>query len=195
VTRVRWLALAGMLVISLALAYYLRDVVYQLLIIPLSYVLWQGALFYRAIPQLIKWSVLLLGIGIAILWQLIPEFNRSSRPDRVRAGVEGQVEALAKVIQRTHGSNYFKWQLANRLGRLSRRLLELAGRQSNAHPAGPEVLEYLRAGTERSFVDFPSPRYRFQRAAHTPLDLGMDKVIDYLESQLEMNRGSQTKSR
>jgi hypothetical protein len=183
-----WGLRIALLVLSLALAFILRDSIHDLVIIPLSYLAWQLALVYWAIPQLLMWSLLVLFVGTALAWQLIPDLKSSSRKPGRRSSAEGQVESLAIWISRARNSNYFRWQLANRLGRTARRLNEptWTSAQSDA-PAS--IHEYLAAGLAHSFVDFPGPRHRFQRREPTPLDLDPAIVVDYLETQMESHRG------
>jgi hypothetical protein len=84
--------------------------------------------------------------------------------------------------------NYFKWQVANRLGRIVRRLGDFSG---GSVPASPDdtVEKYLDAGLNYSFVDFPTPRHRLIPAPKTPLDADPQRVVDYLESLMEESSG------
>ncbi len=106
---------------SLALAFLARDVARDLLITPLAYLAWQAGIFYGAVPQLVKWVVVVLLLCVVVIWQLIPDFGptQNRRPPLTQA--RGQVETLALWMYRARGSNYFRWQLANRLGHVARR--------------------------------------------------------------------------
>jgi energy-coupling factor transporter transmembrane protein EcfT len=181
--------LAGMLVISLVLAFFLRDVVYATVIVPVAYLLWVGRYYYFAIPQLFLWVILLIIIFITVIWNFLPEPRSSKRKPLKSRPAAGQVEALSEWILKSRKGNYFKWQLANRLGRISRRLAETSGDQLGSDPRNEAVDKYLDAGINYSFVDFPSPRNRFHRKEPTPLDLDPKEVVDYLESQMEQRRG------
>jgi hypothetical protein len=164
------------------------DVARDVLITPAAYLLWEARTIYLAVPQLVKWFVLVLAACVAVLWQLVPD---ATRTDRGRAAVlpaHGQVESLASWIARARRGNYFKWQLANRLGRISQRLAELSGRGGGDRAPAAEVGAYLEAGITRSFVDFPNPHYPFRHSPPTPLDLDPTRVVDYLESQTEVAR-------
>ena len=116
------------------------------------------------------------------------------REQRVNPQAQGQVESLAVWILRARESNYFKWQLANRLGRISRRLEELSEHRAGVIARKEAVEQYLAAGLNHSFVEYPSPRNRFQRRTPTPLDLNPSEVVDHLESQMEMDRGGNAES-
>lgn len=188
-SQLRRPALLAILVISALLAYLLRDVVYEVVVVPLAYVWWVAGLYYSAIPQWVVWTVLLVLLALVVLWNAIPDFRSSGRKEPVRRWPEGQVEELTRWVVRARHGNYFKWQLANRLGRIARALEEGWARGGGRPPADPTVEKYLDAGLNYSFVDFPSRRSRFERARRTPLDVDPTIVADYLESQMEKNRG------
>ena len=144
-----------------------RDVVYDVVIIPLAYLLWLAKYYYSAIPQLVLWSVLLSLLFLAVLWTMIPEGRPSSRMEPRRPPPDGPVEALAVWLVKARKGNYFKWQLANRLGKIARRLSEGSAALQQLPSGGEAVDEYLDAGLNYSFVDFPTPRTPFERyAAH-----------------------------
>lgn len=185
--RFRWKLSAAVLVTLLALAYVLREAIYQLVILPLAYVLWLAELYYLAIPQAIKWILLILLLFVGIVWKLIPDFARAPGRPAPRRSFEGPIESLALGIHRSRESNYFKWQLANRLARLARRVSGDSGWVEHASSMNDSVRQYLVAGLNQSFVDFPGPRYRFQRRMPTPLDTDPHEAVSYLESQMELS--------
>ena len=91
---------------------------------------------------------------------------------------------------------YYKWMIAHRLGKLTREMLDqregrpeqlgytrLTGRDWEP---SKEVTTYLEIGLNGSFADFPQPRWT--RPQPTPLDLDPQNVIEYLESEMEINR-------
>ena len=190
--RSRWLLYGGVVLASLGLAFLVRDLARDLLIIPLAYLAWQVGLLYWAVPQLVKWAVAVLLLGILVIWQLIPDLRPSGQERTRPAAPRGQVETLALWIHRARSSNYFKWQLANRLGRLAVKLDELSGRRGQGRPRLAPVEEYLAAGLQQSFVDFPVPRNRLQRRLPTALDLPPVEVVEYIESQMETANGRHT---
>ncbi len=192
--RTRLVLFGAVLITSLILAYVLRDVIYNLVIVPLAYTLWLADLVYRALPQVVKWVVLIVVLAIASLWRLIPDLPQATKsPPRGRP-VEGRVQALAYGIHRARGSNYFKWHLANRLGRLARRIAQTTGRAADGSE-DQSIHQYFSAGVNQSFVDFPTPRGPFARRTSTPLDVDPGEIIAYLESRMELNHDGRTRSR
>jgi hypothetical protein len=193
--RVRF-AIAGIMVmVSAILAYLLRDVVYQLVLVPLAYTLWLMELVYLAIPQLVKWVLLVALLFVGVVWKLIPEPPASSKPRGSRRPTEGRIESLAIGIHRSRTSNYFKWQVANRLGRLARRISQTRALPGAAAGAGTSIHGYLAAGLTQSFVDFPTPRTRFAKRPPTPLDVDPGEIVGYLESQMELSHDGSARSR
>ena len=187
-TRPRWLLYAAIVTASLLLALVVRDVARDVLITPAAYLFWEIRTIYLAVPQLLKWFVLVLAGCVAVLWQLVPEVRPTDRGREAAVPAHGQVESLASWIARARRGNYFKWQLANRLGRISRRLHEVSGGRSGDPAPATEVEAYLSAGIDHSFVDFPNSRYPFRPNPPTALDLDPTRVVDYLESQTEVAR-------
>ncbi len=192
--RSRLLLFGAVLLGSVIAAYLLRDVMYSLVVVPLAYTLWLAGVIYRAIPQLVKWVILLVIAGIAIVWRLIPEVPETTKARLPGRSIEGRVEALAFGIHRARSSNYFKWQLANRLGRLARRIAEITGRGADGDEEDP-IHRYLAAGVEQSFVDFPTPRGLFARREVTPLDADPGEIIAYLETRMELNHDGRARGR
>ncbi len=185
----RWPIAVAIGILSGVLAYFLRDAVYQAVIIPIAYLLWVLKLYYSAIPQWILWALLVALLILIVLWNFLPEIRFPGRRAAKPHGPEGEVESLVMWIEKSRHGNYFKWQLANRFGRIARRLDEASGPGGRQPSAEEDVEKYLDAGLNYSFVDFPSPRSWFERPARTPLDLDPGRVADYLESQMERNSG------
>jgi hypothetical protein len=187
-TRFRWLLPGSILIASVTLAFVLRDVAYQLIVVPLAYVLWLAGVYYSAVPQLVIWGLLTLFLFLGVTWKLVPDVATSPRRQIHRPLLEGQVESLAVCLLRGRNSNYFKWQVANRLARLARRVSEGFMQPEGTEAPAESVQQYLAAGLNQSFVDFPAPRSRFRRRTSTPLDLDPNDVVDYLESRMELSR-------
>jgi hypothetical protein len=190
----RWRLLAVIGVISVLLAMFLRDAIYDLVVVPLAYFLWIARFYYLAIPQWMLWIVLLVVIFVAVAWNLVPEVKASSPEERRRERSEGQVEALAVWIRKARQGYYFKWQLANRFGQIARRLDESDDRRAELVSGHPAVEQYFDAGLNHSFVDYPTPSNRFQKRKPTPLDVDPRVVADYLESQMEKDHDGRPRS-
>lgn len=189
----RSLALAGIVVIALLLAFPLRDAMYEAVIVPAAYALWFLGLLYRSVHQSVWWGLALL-IVLVILARSLRSTGRIRERVRLKPRpVIGQVENLSAWVKRTDRGIYFKWLIANRLGKIAHEILlqRLGGRpRSYFDPlTGPDwtpdssVQQYLEAGLKGSFADYPQKRWPFSKPASTPLDHDVKDVLEYLESQ------------
>ncbi len=182
--RRRWLGLAGMTLFLAVLAFFLRDVIYQTVIVPLAYLWWVFRFYYSLVPQLLLWILLLTGVFVIALSNFVPVERPGRRNESNRRFAHGQVEMLAVLLARVRKGNYYKWQAANRLGAIARRLGEMSGETRRPGIRDEAVEKYLDAGLNTSFVDYPRPANPFQRPVPTALDLDPKAAVDYLESQL-----------
>jgi len=88
---------------------------------------------------------------------------------------------------------YFKWQVARSLSEIALDLQALRTHFNsrtlnfNGSEVDPDVQRYLVAGLNSSFSDYPMPGL-FQSRPQTPFDLELDAVLNYLESQTEMEQ-------
>lgn len=193
--RKRWIIIGGTLVIAAIAAYVFRGVIERTIILPLLYLWWLLGLFYRTLPQFILWFILVIVVFFSAITTLMPEpeFRRARRDKRKLTA--GQVEDLAVWINKTKHGNYYKWLIANRLGKLARELLaqrdgrpvsktfgRLNGRDWNPPK---DVDAYLESGLNGSFADYPQPRW--MRPQPTPLDIPVKDVVEYLETEMETN--------
>ena len=196
----RWLLpLAGGLVIAGILAFFLQDVIRRDVVTPLAYLLWALELVYSIIPQIVLWILLVVGmflITLSSLANLLPagrRFEQSARPPK------GPLESLAVGIANTREGLYYKWVIANRLGRLEREISGsradqlrsdgIGGVETAKKSAPAAVRSYLNAGLNESFVDYPAPALPFRRRTPTPFDLDVGEAVEYLESKVEANHG------
>jgi len=177
-----WLAIGAAIFLLIA-AYFLRDAIYQTVIIPLAYLLWLARFYYLAVPQIILWGLLLVILLMIVLSNLIPVVPSKSTEEPKLKPAKGEVETLAGWMVKADKGTYFKWQIANRLGRIELGLREAFERRGRFQSAKDAVEKYLEAGVNTSFVDYPN-----RKSAPTPLDVNPKEVVDYLETQLEMSR-------
>jgi hypothetical protein len=195
----RNLILSGIFIIALLIAFPLRDAAYEAVIIPAAYAWWILGLYYRAVDQSIWWFLALFLVLVALSRSLLP-FGRFRQRRRLKPRpVRGQVEDLSVWVKRTERGIYFKWLIANRLGRVAHDVLTLRmGGKSRTffEPlSGPDwapdegVEAYLESGLKGSFADYPQGRRFFSRPEPTPLDQDMNEVIEFLEEQVSNHQG------
>ena len=167
----RILAMVGILGIAVLLAFPLRDAVYRMIIVPLAYVFWVLELVYHSVHQALWWTVALLFVLVVLSRSLLPQFKVRERIRLKTKPVVGQVESLADWIAKTERGTYFKWLIANRLGKIANQILEnrSTGKQRSFFDplTGPDwmpdsrVQSYLESGLHGSFADYPQKQRPF----------------------------------
>jgi hypothetical protein len=187
------------LVIVVILAFFLQDVIRQAVITPLAYLWWVLKLLIGALPQFVLWIFLLAVLILIVIASLLNWISIGKIHEKPSRSAQGSVEILAGWVSNSRKGNYYKWMIANRLGKLAR---EMSGRmEEGRYPAHPEDLDapgqlppeavqrYLKAGLDESFVDYPLPPLPFLQRKTTPFDLNVDEAVKFLESQMEARIG------
>ena len=191
----RLLALIGAVVIAGLLAFPLRGMIYETVVIPAAFIAWNLNLLYRSYPQGVWWVVVVFIVLVMIVFSLVPRSSPGGRAEEKREPPLGQVENLAMNLRRAREGTYFKWVVANRLGKLAYNILlqrESGKPRSVFAPLlgadwepSRELQKYLETGLHGSFADFPNES-RFSGAhPKTPLDVNVVEAIEFLESHLE----------
>jgi hypothetical protein len=129
-----------------------------------------------------------------LVFSLVPRAQLRRREPVKPKSPEGQVESLAIWLKKAEQGIYFKWLVANRLGKLAYQILL---QRENGRPRsifapllGPDwepsrdLQRYLETGLHGSFADFPAPGRLSPRQA-TPLDHGVGEAVDFLEEQMD----------
>ena len=192
----RWLAAAGVVVIAALLAFPLRGVVNELIVVPVAYIFWLLGLLYLSTHQVIWWIVILLVVLFILGKSLLPELKLPRKAVTSTRQERGRVESLAASLKKSNKGIYFKWLVANRLGKLTHEILLQRG---NGRPRSvfapltgdgleptPEIQQYLEKGLHGSFSEFPNTGNRyFAPPSKTSLDHDVAEVIEFLESSIE----------
>jgi len=192
-----WLVGGAVVALALLLAFPLRDVLNRTVIVPLAYFLWVLGVFYQAMPQLIWWVLALLVAMILVAGSLAPGERYARRRILKSAAIHGQVEGLAQAIEKGRRGIYFRWIVANRLGKLAHKIL--VQREGNPQRSvfaplvgadwqpSSALQSYLETGLHGSFSDYPASE-RTGAPAASPLDLDIEEAVRFLESKLEAVR-------
>jgi energy-coupling factor transporter transmembrane protein EcfT len=197
--RERTPLLLGVLLLVIILAFFLQDVIRQTVVTPLAYIWWVLKFAYTRIPQVVFWIILLAFLVLIILTNLLkwypagPKYDEKSRP------IQGPVETLTGWLRNSLEGNYYKWMVANRLAKLwqemsggleDRNLQKKPGAKAAMVQLPPEAVQrYLKAGLDKTFVDYPLPSLPFMRREATPFDIKVDEAVEFLESQMEASSG------
>ncbi len=197
-TRRRVLLLALLFLSALIPAYLLHDLAERVIIVPLVYLWWLLRLYYSILPQLILWLLLIVVVLISAAVSLAPRFNTQwvIKPEVKPA--PGQIENLVGWLEKSQrNGNYYKWLIANRLGKTAREILaqregqpvsKKFGRLAGRDWAPPQKIDdYLDSGLNGSFGDFPRPAWsrRGRPQKNTPLDMDPGQVLEFLENEMK----------
>lgn len=191
----RRLILIGALLIAGLLAFPLREMIYETIVIPAAFIAWNLNLLYRSYPQWIWWFAVIFVVFIMIVFSLAPRPQARGRREEKPKPSQGAVEGLAVGLLRAEQGMYFKWVVANRLGKLAYNILRHreSGRPRSVFAPllgvdwepSKDLQSYLETGLHGSFADYPHAR-RFPGAKQkTPLDINVAEAVEFLESQVE----------
>jgi hypothetical protein len=180
------------------LAFPLRQMIYESVVIPTAFILWNLNLLYRSFSQGVWWAAIFVIVLFMLLFSLIPRPKFRRAIEGKRKPQVGQVEDLAVSLGKAERGIYFKWLIANRLGKLAYQILlhRESGRPRSVFAPlvgvdwepRQELQTYLETGLHGSFADFPNTNRPFGTPQKTPLDLEIAEAVEFLESQVEDER-------
>jgi hypothetical protein len=196
--KTQWSVIIGAILSAALLAFPLRAVVYEVVVVPIAYLIWILYLLYRMTPQFIWWVLVFVLVVLTIGNSLLSE-NYHPRKMLIKLKPpQGPVETLSIWMKKGRSGVYFKWLIANRLGRLAHQMLAhrethhvrsvFAPLTSSDWTPPKPVQNYLEAGLHGSFADFPQASVLWAKSTSTPLDYDLDETIKVLESQVEVSR-------
>jgi hypothetical protein len=191
----RLLVLIGALFVAGFLAFPLRQMIYESIVVPAAFIAWNLNLLYRSFSQGVWWAAIFIIVLFMLLFSLIPQPKFRHRTEAKRKPPVGQVEDLATSLGKAERGIYFKWLIANRLGKLAYQILlhRESGRPRSVFAPlvgtdwepGKELQTYLETGLHGSFADYPQVNRAFGKPPKTPFDLDIAEVVEFLESQVE----------
>jgi hypothetical protein len=194
----RLLVVMGALIVAGLLAFPLRQMIYDSIVVPVAFLAWGLHLLYLSLPQGIWWVAILVIVLFMLLFSLIPQPKLRPMTEPKRKPPLGQVEDLAVSLGKAERGIYFKWLVANRLGKLAYQMLlhRESGRPRSIFAPlvgadwvpGKELQTYLETGLHGSFADYPHVNRPFGTPQKTPLDLDVAEAVEFLESQTESGK-------
>lgn len=194
--RKQWIALIGIIIIGVVLAFPMRDAVNQIIVVPLAFVFWLLGLYYRSYSQAIIWAIF---VAVTLLFLLGSLLNgewwgkKEKLSEKLSAG---PVEDLSVSLGKARKGMYHRWRVANRLSKVARDLLaqregleprEVQDKHLTGRDWSPprDVDMYFQAGLFDSFASYPRPRWwSLKRSEPTPFDLDIEEAVEYLEGQM-----------
>lgn len=194
----RMLIVAGILVVASLLAFPLRGAIYSTIVIPVAFLLWQLGLVYRSLPQHVWWWILFVAIFFVLVFSMVPPIRPAQREAPKPKPRRGQVEDFSIWLGRAKNGVYFKWLVANRLGKLAYQILlhRESGRPRSVFAPlvgedwtpPKELQQYLETGLHGSFSDYSTSQGLLAPQQRTPLDYDVQEAVAFLESKVENDR-------
>jgi hypothetical protein len=195
----RGLVFVGLFVFIFAFLFLGRGIFKILVFMPI-YILWQWLkVWIMGLSQPMIWVTLIAVIGASALVTILPAMDFEEKEKTHVKTMRGKVEDLASLLEDANRRTYFdKWLVANRLGENAWEILaQRAGEpvskrfgvldRKNGWNPPPKVETYLNTGLQSSLIGRPNPRWslRGKKLPPTPLDLDLDQVLEYLESEMD----------
>jgi hypothetical protein len=202
------LIILGIILAALALNGFVQERIAPAL---LSW-MWRVWLMGSGFPQVMTWAFFVAAIPVIAIFSLIrgrPSFDEDAYVEERRQS--GPVQVYARLLRQAPEGDYFRMRLVRHLSKLALDTLEYRERLSHKEIRGalesgqiqvePEVRQYLQAGwRKRAYETGPksSSRSWLSRLSEKRsgpeynawYDPATDKVIQYLERELEVERES-----
>ena len=177
----------ALLIIVAILLYPVRHEVAGAVMNFASYLVWTVNVIGVVIPQQILWAFLLILILYIAIGSFYGKRYREEKSPENQSPVIGAVEAMAGYIEERHRGIYFKWQIANLLGKIQQTIQESASRGTSSRIPLPSdsVQAFLDAGVNTSYADYAPDGFVLKNNS-TPLDIELEQVVAYLEEQMEI---------
>jgi hypothetical protein len=190
----RLLVLIGALIVAGFLAFPLRQMIYESIVVPVAFIAWNLNLLYRSFSQGVWWAAIFLIVLFMLLFSLIPQPKSRHQVEAKRKPPVGQVEDLATSLGKAERGIYFKWLIANRLGKLAYQILlqRESGRPRSVF--APLVgMDWEPRIELQAYLDrlawivrgYPHVNRPFGTPPKTPLDFDVAEAVEFLESQVE----------
>jgi hypothetical protein len=194
------LIVAAIAVIAAILAFPMRETIVNTVVIPAAFIGWQLGILYRSLPQIAWWWLIIVVIFFMLLYSAMPKIQPVRREQAKPQPRRGQVEDLSVWLGRMKSGVYFKWLVANRLGKLAYQVLvqRESGRPRTVFQPlvgqdwqpTRELQDYLETGLHGSFSDYPNSKVPLSTQPKTPLDYDVRSAIEFLETQVENGKDS-----
>jgi len=190
----RYVILSLILLAGVFLAPYAWRSLRPIIIDPGAYYLWSIKRLLSVFPQSVFWVFIIGSLGLISVIILLRYLNPKEVKQEKIVNQKGQVGSLADVILRSKKSHYNKWLIANRFANTTIDTLNLNSGEtddynhvfSNMNWEPPEeVKEYIKAGLDNSKMRFQRQKGLFKNKDTSPLDLDINTIIDYIESEME----------
>jgi hypothetical protein len=192
--RHRWIFIPLMLITAALLAPSLWKVIFSVVIEPAFYYWGMVRRLVQLAPEIYYWYFWIGGMGLVSLFSIWRYFRRKRQPEPKQYKPDGQLKSLAKSLSKVDKSHYTKWLIANRLAITTLDLLQHSSglEETNTYKfpeagwdAPADIRTYLKAGLDNAHMSLSSKKKWFKAMDTSPLDVDINQVISYIESQME----------
>lgn len=169
------------------------DLVRELILLPISYLIWIGGLLYRSFDQRALWTSLII-IIVLISWASLKLKRSADKPENKNLDLFlNRIEIWSKRLKDVHRGTYMQWRLAQHLSGLV--LDSLAYRAgltreqidqkilSGTLNIPDDIQAYLLAARGFEVADSMSGR-KFFSSVPRPLDLPPERIAEFIENYL-----------
>lgn len=195
--RIFFLAIAAGLILGLIAVFLWNELIQELILVPMTYVVWLGGLLYRSFDQKIWWSTLLILVLILALTSLRLKPRVQWQKPRFKKEIPHRVELWRKRLEEADRGTYMKWRLAQHLSRLFVEAISyrsgLTPKQIEQHiqkrtiDLPEEMSAYLQAARGFGAASSMSHRWNSARIPH-PLEISPELILEFLEDYLGLEQ-------
>ena len=192
--RRRWIIILLILIAAALLAPFLWKVINSVVIEPAVYYWWMVKRLVQLAPEIYYWYFWIGGMGLVSLISIWRYFRRKHQPEYKQFKPEGQLKSLARNLSKVDKSHYTKWLVANRLAMTTLDLIQHSSglEETNTYKfpedgwdAPADIRTYLEAGLDNAHMSLSSKKKWFKQRDLSPIDIDINQVIYYIESQME----------
>lgn len=192
--RIRFLtSLAISIVVGFILISVWGDIVRELILVPISYLLWIVGLLYRSFDQRALWTSLIIIVAL-VSWASLKVRRSAVQLDSKKPDVlPHRIEIWSKRLKDVHRGTYMKWRLSQHMSNLV--LDSIAFRSgltreqieekvlNNSLELPSEIQAYLLAARGFEIADSMSGR-KFFSSVPKPMDLPPERIAEFIEQFL-----------
>ncbi len=190
------ITIALSLLLGVLVIVFRQNWINELILVPLSFLLWIGELLYRSFDQQILWISLII-LLVIISWTSLKIRRTNLRPSRAAGELHPhRIERWSKRLNDLHRGTYMQWRLAQHISNL---VLDALAYQAGL--TRKQIEERISQGT----IDLPEEIQAYLLAARgfetsnamsrrmlitsvpQPLDLPPEEIAEFIESYLGMS--------
>ena len=187
----RWLPFGLILLLAILLTPFFRNIIRELIIVPLLYVFWFARFLLATMPQAGLWTFFSVLFALILGVSLLEKKKRKSSAPKPASVHQGRIESWVELIHKAEREQYFQWRLAQRLQKLTLSAIAHNKGQSMREvrqqlrrgelDLPPQLLAYFQASLQ-SLGNLPAPKLLFWRQhPPSPFDVDPIQVVQFLK--------------